>query len=246
MAAVANSSMDVLLNALSQLTLKVDNLTALAVSQSEKIASLQAAQSAPRTSRKSATVTSTPAGVDATTGQPVEKFPSNTILWLKKKAAENPKFLPSILSQPNYDAIEKKHAKELEGLTEVERAKKMAQKVWTELGELAEKASHVETRDHSAKLIKFFKDTWTAEKNAYKAANPTVAAPPTAPGVATQQGGVLVPDTPVFVQPLVATPSITLQPFAVPEVQAAPVAYPQPPVLQPVTLSMLSPVTLNA
>ena len=253
-------TMEALLNVLSNLTLKVDNLTTLTVSQSEKIAALQVAQTTSRP-RKTTTAGSTPAAVDAQTGQPVEKFPSNTILWLKKKAAEDPSFLPGIVSQTNYNAIETKHAADLAGLADVERRKKMAQKVWTELGELAEKSSNVQTRDHSAKLIKWFKDTWTTERNAFKAANPV---PLVAPVSGSVNGGTLIPDTPVFTQPLLTAPTVTTSGFNftdLPAHLALPTQAAQPPVLQslpmqslpvqplsvqPLSLSLVSPVQLGA
>lgn len=191
---------------LQSLVTKVDDLTALAVAQNDKITaltnlvtSLQLTQSAPRT-RKPTTAGSTAAGIDAQTGQPTEKFPANTILWLKKKAAENPRFLPDVLSEANYKAIEAKHATELAGLSDVDRRRKMAQKVWVDLGELAERATHVETRDHALKLMKWLKDSWTAEKNAFKNSVPTV-------NVTTET---LVADAPIFTQPLVSAPSVVL------------------------------------
>lgn len=214
-----NTVLENLLATVAKTEAKVDSLVALNQSQRELIVSLQTAvqalqamQSAPRATRKSANNSSTPAGVDPATGQTTEKPPTNTVSFLKKKAVEDPNYLPSIITQTNYDNIEHKYASELVGLSEVDKRKKMAQKVWTELGKLTEQAPTQSGRDSAVRLLKYFKDSWTKEKSSAPTDKAAAPASSTANGVTN---GVTVPELTTFTQPLLATPTIALQPFTV-------------------------------
>jgi hypothetical protein len=170
----------------------------------EEVASLKAQLTANQvaqassTARKtrSSTTTSTHIGTDATTGQASQapKFPSNTVLWVKDKAANDPNFLPQKMTPGNYNSMEAKHADKLKDITsESDRRKRLAEIIWKELNELAEKSIHAETKEFATKLIEHLRKEWKDEKLAHEAQHPKAAPQATS--------GVLVPDLAVMNAP---------------------------------------------
>lgn len=163
------------------------------------VTALQVTAAAPKKT-KSGTATSTPAGVNATTGQPVAKFANNTSIWLKEKAAADPNFLPSRLTPANYQAMETRHAAELEKLSDVEKRRKMAGIVWTYLNQLADNSSEPESKTFASNLLVHLRNQWKTEKTEYLKNNvDTVTA---GVGGLVLTNGVLVPDTPVVTEHL--------------------------------------------
>ena len=99
-------------------------------------------------------------------------FPENIVLWLMDKAADE-KFLPSIIAQSNYDAIEKKYESMLnrDQLVGIERRMEIASLVWRELMNLTY-STNQQTRGFAEKLISHLKEKYGEERIAYNNAQP--------------------------------------------------------------------------
>lgn len=168
-----------------------------------KLDSVQLACTTARKPRTAAQVTHV--GTEAVLGQvsQTSKFPSNTVLWLKEKVASDADFLPRKMTQENYDLMVSKKAAEVKDVTnDVERRKKLAGLIWTELNNLANTSVHVGTKDFASKLVEHLRKEWKDEKTAFEASHPKQET--------VGQSQVLVPDLPVLNQTSVQLPSTTL------------------------------------
>lgn len=157
-----------------------------------QLAALQVA-SAPKPRGRSSS--STPVGVDGAS-QSASKFANNTVVWIKRRATEDPSFMPNILGQENYDRFVGKYVQtgEFKDVDAKDLPGKYAEKIWKDLGVLAEKCDIVETKKFSVNTVAYLRKTWKDEKTAYEASHTSstaVSAPVT--------NGVIVPDTPTVV-----------------------------------------------
>jgi hypothetical protein len=177
---------------------------------------LTALQSVPASKPRGKAASSNPVGVGAN-GQPEKKFPNNTIVWLKAKANEDPNFLPQLLGQSNYDSFALKYAAEIKNEDPKEQPGKLAEKVWKDLGALADNSPHPPSKDFAVKMTDHLRKTWKAEKTAWEAAQPTALTQsttgtimPDTPALVTPQMQTLSFDSPVLSQPLLTPVSFSL------------------------------------
>ena len=194
-----------------------------------QLAALQVA-AAPKPRGKSSS--STPVGVDGAS-QSASKFPNNTVVWIKRRASEDPNFMSNILGQENYDRFVNKYIQtgEFKDVESKDLAGKYAEKIWKDLGVLAEKCDIVETKKFAVNTVAYLRKTWKEEKTAHDAAHAS-----STPASAPATNGVIVPDTPT----IVTSPLLQLD-----QTQQAPAFQPvfQP---LPVMLSLTQPHALPA
>ena len=128
-----------------------------------QLSAMQAAAAAKATRSKSGATTHV--GVTAN-GQAKVKFPNNTILWLKDKVITDPSYLPSKLSQRNYDNFANKHLPEFKDKSPTDQQKLLAEKIWRELQTLSESSSDQQSKNFASNIVDQLKKEWKAEKTA--------------------------------------------------------------------------------
>ena len=172
-----------------------------------KLDAIQAAQAAapPRRPRSTA-ATTTHVGTDAVNGQSdtSDKPAANTILYIKAMHAKDPSFWSRKMTPGNYEAMEAKHADAIKDIAnEVDRRKKLSELIWKELGELATKSKHKQTKDFALDLQDHLRKEWKDAKTAWEEAHPKVTSS------AASTSTVLVPDMPVLNQTVAQPQTLT-------------------------------------
>lgn len=153
---------------------------------------LTALQNVPVSKPRGKAASATPVGVGAN-GQVEKKFPNNTVVWLKAKANEDPTFLPQLIGQANFDNFAVKYDAELKNEDPKEKAGKLAEKIWKDMGALSENSPNPQTKEFSSRMAEHLRKTWKAEKTAWENAHPV------------QSTGNVIPDTPVLATPQMQT-----------------------------------------
>lgn len=188
-----NNSYDALLTLYNTLVGKVDSLTDQVARLTEQVSkiSLWTSENASKPKAKSSKAPggSNPVGLDPSTGEPEKKFPSNTINWIKYKVVKDNNFLKNVLRDA-YPKLESKHAETLKSknLTGDAYQRQLAQLIWTDIVNNSKNAGSEEVKKQCLFLIKWFKDTWTKENEAFLNELKSTSAP------TSVVGGVSIPE----------------------------------------------------
>ena len=101
---------------------------------------------------------------------PDRGYLSDPVAMLIEKAAEDEKYLPTLLGLATYESIEMKYRSELSSLVLDGPAyrSKMANFIWAEIDALANYSENLEMKDYAINIIKHLGECWSIETKEYK------------------------------------------------------------------------------
>lgn len=180
-------------------------------------AQLNAVQTAQVAKSRSSKTTTTAVGLGSN-GQPEQKYPNNTLAFVRQQCSATNDFFKQYLND-YYPSMVERHKNELPAPDSKDYQVKLGEFLWKDLKEL-EKDKDPDTKKSASAVIKKVEDTWRTGKAAFNAAK--VAAVPTpAP---TEVHGLVAPvpvqtqtlhlDNPALTQPLVTPMTFQLPSLA--------------------------------